>query len=524
MEQQKKYDIFISYRRTDTGQRAEHLKDLLENDYKDRVSFDRENLTGLFDVELARRIDSCVDFLLLIDEESLVYSELDNSDEKIRLYNYLATASIDDFEAKIGELGPEYPLDFVRIEIGRALHRRDVNIIPIVPETSNSFNFSKLYLPKDIVGLKRYEAIFFSKNKDSLFKDILNKLCKHLKTSKISKKHVGTTNSVVYKIRVNCKCALFIDDEYIQDVDANKLTKISLPKGEYLRKVVDKEDENVFNETEIQLVEGSKLDDIQLNRLHEKCSGAVKDLVNASEGKIEENRNQLLQSFQVNGVSFNMIKVIGGKFTMGATDEQGGNIKDQLPAHRVILSDYYIGETPVTQELWNEVMDDNPSCYKGPKKPVEMVSWNDCQEFVAKLNKLTGGKFRLPTEAEWEFAARGGVDSKGFKYAGSDCLNEVAWYAKNSDDMTHEVKTKTPNELGLYDMNGNVWEWCSDYYSPSYYSVSPKINPQGPITGSSRVNRGGSWFTDISRYRISVRDGNPEQGRYAALGLRLAMN
>ena len=209
---------------------------------------------------------------------------------------------------------------------------------------------------------------------------------------------------------------------------------------------------------------------------------------------------------------------------MGATDEQGGNIKDQLPAHRVILSDYYIGETPVTQELWNEVMDDNPSCYKGPKKPVEMVSWNDCQEFVAKLNKLTGGKFRLPTEAEWEFAARGGVDSKGFKYAGSDCLNEVAWYAKNSDDMTHEVKTKTPNELGLYDMNGNVWEWCSDYYSPSYYSVSPKINPQGPITGSSRVNRGGSWFTDISRYRISVRDGNPEQGRYAALGLRLAMN
>ena len=209
---------------------------------------------------------------------------------------------------------------------------------------------------------------------------------------------------------------------------------------------------------------------------------------------------------------------------MGATEEQGGNLKDQLPTHRVILSDYYIGETPVTQELWSEVMEDNPSCYKGPKKPVEMVSWNDCQEFVSRLNKLTGEKFRLPTEAEWEFAARGGVDSKGFKYAGSNSLNEVAWYSKNSDDMTHEVKTKCPNELGLYDMNGNVWEWCSDYYSPSYYSVSPKINPQGPITGSSRVNRGGSWFTDISRYRISVRDGNPEQGRYAALGLRLAMN
>ena len=267
MAQEKKYDIFISYRRTDTGQRAEHLKDLLDNDYKDRISFDRENLAGLFDVELARRIDTCVDFLLLIDEKSLVYTEKDNSDENTYLYNYLATASIDDFEAKINELGPEYPLDFVRIEIARALHRRDANIIPIVPETSDKFNFAKLYLPKDIVGLKRYDAIFFSKNKDSLFKDILNKLRNHLKTPKTSKKVVSAVDSVVYKIRVDRRCTLLIDDEYYQDIEANKLTKISLPKGEYLRKVVDIEDENVYAETEIQLIEGSKLDDVQLNDL-----------------------------------------------------------------------------------------------------------------------------------------------------------------------------------------------------------------------------------------------------------------
>ena len=267
MSQEKKYDIFISYRRTDTGQRAEHLKDLLDNDYKDRISFDRENLAGLFDVELARRIDTCVDFLLLIDEKSLVYTEKDNSDENICLYNYLATASIGDFEAKINELGPDYPLDFVRIEIARALHRRDANIIPIVPETSDKFNFAKLYLPKDIVGLKRYDAIFFSKNKDSLFKDILNKLRHHLKTPKTTKKVISAVDSVVYKIRVDRKCTLFIDDEYFQDIEANKLTKISLPKGEYLRKVVDIEDENVYAETEIQLIEGSKLDDVQLNDL-----------------------------------------------------------------------------------------------------------------------------------------------------------------------------------------------------------------------------------------------------------------
>ena len=292
MSQEKKYDIFISYRRKDTGQRAEHLKDLLDNDYKDRISFDRENLTGLFDVELARRIDTCVDFLLLIDEKSLVYTEKDNSDESICLYNYLATASIDDFEAKINELGPEYPLDFVRIEIARALHRRDANIIPIVPETSDKFNFAKLYLPKDIVGLKRYDAIFFSKNKDSLFKDILNKLRHHLKTPKTTKKVISAVDSVVYKIRVDRKCTLFIDDEYYQDIEANKLTKISLPKGEYLRKVVDIEDENVYAETEIQLIEGSKLDDVQLNGLFQSAERVKAERAEEEKRKMAERARQ----------------------------------------------------------------------------------------------------------------------------------------------------------------------------------------------------------------------------------------
>ena len=292
MTQEKKYDIFISYRRKDTGQRAEHLKDLLDNDYKDRISFDRENLTGLFDVELARRIDTCVDFLLLIDEKSLVYTEKDNSDESICLYNYLATASIGDFEAKINELGPEYPLDFVRIEIARALHRRDANIIPIVPETSDKFNFAKLYLPKDIVGLKRYDAIFFSKNKDSLFKDILNKLRNHLKTPKTSKKVVSAVDSVVYKIRVDRRCILFIDDEYYQDIEANKLTKISLPKGEYLRKVVDIEDENVYAETEIQLIEGSKLDDVQLNDLFQAAERVKAERAEEEKRKMAERARQ----------------------------------------------------------------------------------------------------------------------------------------------------------------------------------------------------------------------------------------
>ena len=990
MSQEKKYDIFISYRRKDTGQRAEHLKDLLDNDYKDRISFDRENLTGLFDVELARRIDTCVDFLLLIDEKSLVYTAEDNSDENICLYNYLANASIDDFEAKINELGPEYPLDFVRIEIARALRRRDANIIPIVPETSDKFNFAKLYLPKDIVGLKRYDAIFFSKNKDSLFKDILNKLRHHLKTPKTTKKVISAVDSVVYKIRVDRRCILFIDDEYYQDIEANKLTKISLPKGEYLRKVVDIEDENVYDETEIQLIEGSKLDDVQLNGLFQsaarvkaeraeeekrkmaerarqeeerirkekelqermaqaeaekkaleekmriaeekarqaeekarqaeerrkaeekrqaearkeaeeeanqterrrkaeeltreyflwkqqsekkqpigvsrmsthglsnanikkvndkcdnlaehlsyeyndanmtatvtghklssdvigcinipekviykgkyytvnqigknaffycssltsvlipntvatigvqafnkctslksvtisKCLNSIgwrafcgcksltsivlpnslmtiedeafsgcsslqsifipagqkvrflrmkglqyyerllvdskeqckaleleesiisiddlrskayayfsrrnyaeavkwyrqaaelgdpfsqytlanlyvdgngvdknlteakkwyqkaaehghaeaikkiyelgtiaeskqsikgydnsksvdvilksagvnklqvvktikeqtgyglkesKDIVDAAPAFIKRNVDKVIavrikkeleefgaivelndnsktltaenskKIFTVNGVSFKMIAVQGGIFTMGATSEQGSEepFYDEIPAHQVILSNYMIGETEVTQELWQAVMGSNPSYFQGKQNPVEQVSWDLCQEFVKKLNQMTGMQFRLPTEAEWEYAARGGNKSRGYRYAGNNNLDEVAWHDKNSGRRTHPIKQKQANELGLYDMSGNVMEWCQDWYGN--YSSSAQTNPKGPASGSRRVYRGGGWCLNAGRCRVSFRYGNTPTLRLNSLGFRLAL-
>ena len=168
------------------------------------------------------------------------------------------------------------------------------------------------------------------------------------------------------------------------------------------------------------------------------------------------------------------------------------------------LSDYSIGETEVTQELWRAVMGNNPSHFSGSGQlPVEDVSWNDCQEFIKKLNQLTGENFRLPTEAEWEFAARGGTMSRGYKYAGSNNINEVAWYDDNSNSRTHEVKTKQPNELGLYDMSGNVWEWCQDWYGN--YSSSAMSNPTGPSSGSSRVFRGGSWSYGAWYCRVSIR-------------------
>ena len=229
--------------------------------------------------------------------------------------------------------------------------------------------------------------------------------------------------------------------------------------------------------------------------------------------------------FNVKGVSFKMIAIEGGTFQMGATLKQGKKAsKDEKPAHSVTLSDYYIGETEVTQELWEAVMGTNPSYSKGNKKPVEKVSWDDCQEFIRKLNQLTGKNFRLPTEAEWEYAARGGNKSKGYKYSGSNTIGDVAWYTNNSGSKIHDVKTKQANELGIYDMSGNVWEWCQDWYDSSYYSSSPSSNPAGPSSGSSRVGRGGSWYVSAEYCRVSNRDRGSPDGSGGALGLRLSLS
>lgn len=245
-------------------------------------------------------------------------------------------------------------------------------------------------------------------------------------------------------------------------------------------------------------------------------------------------------TFTVGGVSFNMIRVEGGTFTMGATSEQGSDAEyDEKPAHQVTLSSYHIGETEVTQSLWEAVMGSNPIDFKGADHPVEHVSWDDCQTFINKLNAITGKTFRLPTEAEWEYAARGGNRSKGYKYSGSNTMDEVGWYYENSGNSrldetnwnysklksngccTHPVKQKKANELGIYDMSGNVWEWCQDWYGD--YSSSSQTNPAGPSSGSIRVLRGGSWPLLAWSCRVSLRFKYTPDSRDISLGLRLAL-
>ena len=229
------------------------------------------------------------------------------------------------------------------------------------------------------------------------------------------------------------------------------------------------------------------------------------------------------KTFEANGVSFTMIPVEGGTFTMGATSEMEDDPYDgEKTTQQVTLSSYYIGETEVTQALWKAVMGYNPSSFKGDDLPVEKVSWDDCQTFISKLNALTGKRFRLPTEAEWEFAARGGNQSRHTPYSGSSRIDDVAWYKDNSGGKTHPVKTKQPNELGIYDMTGNVLEWCQDRYGD--YNSDAQTNPTGASSGYHRVIRGSGWDYPPWGCSSSGRgSGTPDCSRYY-LGLRLVLS
>jgi formylglycine-generating enzyme required for sulfatase activity len=239
--------------------------------------------------------------------------------------------------------------------------------------------------------------------------------------------------------------------------------------------------------------------------------------------------NKFLISFINNKTGIEMVFVKGGTFRMGCAGENGSdcgggdcNRCDEKPTHDVTLSDYYIGKYPVTWELWLNVMDSSPSGSENSSCPVENVSWNEVNEFIQKLNTIAGRQYRLPTEAEWEFAARGGNKSIGYKYAGSDSVDDVAWYSHNSNGTTHPLGIKMPNELNIYDMSGNVWEWVNDLYGN--YSSSNQTDPQGPLSGDNRVGRGGCWRYGAEDCRVSSRNGITPTNRNVRLGFRLAMS
>ena len=278
----------------------------------------------------------------------------------------------------------------------------------------------------------------------------------------------------------------------------------------------------------IGMMESHQLD--ELKKLGVKYEKSKKTIgVDKKKGKTEGTtiviglkRESIYDNPIIDNLVANMVFVEGGTFTMGATSEQETDMwNDEKPAHQVTLSSYSIGRYEVTQEEWRTVMGNNPSEFKGDKRPVEMVSWDDCQKFIRKLNTMTSMHFRLPTEAEWEFAARGGNNSRGYKYAGGNDLGTVAWYDGNSGSKTHSVGQKQPNELGLYDMSGNVWEWCNDWYGQ--YTPSMKTNPCGASTGLKHVRRGGGWGNVARNCRVSRRYPSNSTSMRNNRGFRLAL-
>lgn len=228
--------------------------------------------------------------------------------------------------------------------------------------------------------------------------------------------------------------------------------------------------------------------------------------VNAQHKKKKKEKDEVLPSVTkefLDSIQNNMVWVTGGKFIMGSAAGEA----DEKPAHEVVVDGFAMSKYPVTQRQWTVIMGSNPSEFAGCDQcPIDRVSWDDAQAFVSRLNKLSGKYYSLPTEAEWEYAAKGGLDGKGFRFSGSDDIDQVGWYASNSDRRPHEVGEKMPNELGLYDMTGNMWEWCQDWYEKFYYELNEKYSPMGPSSGSGRVRRGGSWFTQAVNCRSSTRN------------------
>lgn len=302
----------------------------------------------------------------------------------------------------------------------------------------------------------------------------------------------------------------------------------SYPQGEYARearfriKELKRKNANPLSWERYAIISGGVLAVVLLAWLVSNMFGGGKEQQGAqtiSPSSLPENVG--VQTAKKSGLE--MVQVAGGVLTMGCLDGRDTDCgNDEKPVHTVNLSDFQIGKYEVTQADWRDVMGSNPSYFKNCDDcPVEQVSWNDIQDFLKELNtKYSGKGYRLPTEAEWEFAARGGTVSRKFQYAGGNDMNQVGWYGNNSDNKTHPVGQKSPNELGLYDMSGNVWEWCSDWYAS--YPTGTQTNPTGPASGSPRVIRGGGWINEPQHCRSAYRNRSTPPYRFYGLGFRLA--
>lgn len=480
----KNYSIFISYRRRDAGDKAEHLYNLLDLYYKDRISFDRENLTGKFNVQLIDRIDHVQDFILVLEKGSLQYKDKDRSDESVAFYNELTGLSQDDFAKRIDELGPNAEIDYVRIEIGRALRRKDLHIIPVVPERNDSYNFASLNLPSDIAPVKGYEAVFYSDSPDALFKDVVPKVRKHLK-SKPDFVHKGKLIASIIIVLLGILASTLGWHHY----QTSKAEEARLALMDSICEQYAKYNPN-FNP------------DIPMDKLV-----AIRDILSKME------------------------PVEGGTYMMGPSPQaHADDVEPDLetPPTSQTVGSFYMDRYEVTVGQWSHVMGLEYD-EKAAEMPMTNISFTDCVAFCDSLYNLSGIRFNLPTEAEWEYAARGGINPDGTLYAGSDQLNEVAWYKANSNGKPHVCDASNSrmecNALNLFDMSGNVSEWClwTDSIHRLYSDMaSQKVTSSDVIYNQGVcIIRGGNYLSEPYELTVFHRDTADKTQKSPNIGLRI---
>lgn len=489
----KEYDIFISYRHDSPAEKGRNIPTARSI----KAEFEKEGLQVFIDQEdctdwnfintIIPAIHSCSNFIVMLTQNSL-----DNC---------------------------KYDKDWVRREIMEAFIS-PCKIILISPD--GEVPTLPKDLPAELSAIEGVEITNIGVKRKSLGTDIRYLVEKRLFLSSKDKNEAQCVKMHI-DTDYDCHVMLFKKEKMLARADEDNL--LLLQRGKHKFEFVANGFDKVRTSETVEIKEEdlNSTDYIEV-RLKENVEKVIAEREERERKERERKEREERGKFNVGGVEFKMVFVEGGTFMMGATSEQGIDaFLNEEPEHKVTLSDYYIGETPVTQALWKAVMGDNPSKYKGDDNwPVENVSWNDIVEkFIPALNSKTGRTFWLPTEAEWEYAARGGNKSKGHKYSGSDNIDEVAWYSHNSSYRCHPVKGKKANELGLYDMSGNVWEWCHDWYGE--YSSDASTNPREPKKGKDRVCRGGSLEQDERFCRVSCRVNSAPSNCSSIRGFRLVL-
>lgn len=479
----KNFDIFISYRRKETADKAEHLFSLLEMaGYKGQVSFDRENFDGRFDLEILQRLDDCKDFIVVLAPETLA----DLNEEDTLWYEKLAKCSVSEFpeiETKMKASGAI--LDFVRLEIARAI-AKGKHIIPVVPVNTPEYNFDQLVLPDDIALLQKEHAEHYQDSKDFLFKDILPKITKRLKSKPNKNGWLKSAIMMALLLAIVACIATWMKWSNERDQFDNCRTQ-----SDYEQLSAN----SLF-------FAGQCRDSLQLFASLKSPYAQINDSKNTDRNdslKVKWNEDCSLQQLRVlRNLINNMMRIEKGIFVMGTPEPLG---LEGSPHEVMMETDYYIGKFEVTELEWNVVMKD--SMIGDSKIPMTYVSWIDCQQFVRKLQSLTGLVFTLPTEAEWEYAAR--KNRENSKYAGSDNPEDVASYVTNTEDKPMTIGKHEPNAMELYDMSGNVSEWCEDGAE------------------SKKIIRGGSFMSSKEDITVTYADAASIETRSKAIGLRLVL-